>query len=177
MLKVCARCRVEKTRSLFGLDKNRKDGLNVYCKPCVRERSLAYCEANRERVRKSKAESVRRHADRRAEWLAANAEKLRAYWRDYGKRYRAEKRAETAEKTRRQQAARRKAVPPWFDREKAAAIYAEAQARRAAGEDVHVDHIVPLNGETVCGLHWHGNLQILTAEQNLAKSNKLTPDP
>lgn len=66
-----------------------------------------------------------------------------------------------------------KATPEWSDLEYMQDLYKNAkEAQSVFGVEFHVDHIVPLSNRKVCGLHNQFNLQILSAEENLRKSNK-----
>ena len=65
------------------------------------------------------------------------------------------------------------AVPVWYDAELVDMVYRAAKARTVrTGIRHEVDHIVPLKGVNVCGLHCYDNLQILTKSENCAKGNR-----
>jgi hypothetical protein len=78
-----------------------------------------------------------------------------------------------------QRAARRQAVPSWLtkeDRSEIGRIYALSQwMASVTGEIFHVDHIYPLISDFMCGLHLPSNLVVLSASDNLKKSNTWWP--
>lgn len=62
--------------------------------------------------------------------------------------------------------AKKRATPVWSEVTEIKMLYEEA---RAKGK--HVDHIIPLQGDLVCGLHVYGNLQLLSSKENRRKGN------
>ena len=94
-----------------------------------------------------------------------------------GKLYRRGAHEKELAKSAKRRASKRNAAPAWANKEAIEAIYAKAkQFSELTGEAFHVDHIVPLTSDTVSGLHWEGNLQILSGFDNLSKGNKTWPD-
>lgn len=65
-----------------------------------------------------------------------------------------------------------RATPSWADLDAIAQFYVQSQQiTEDTGIRHHVDHIVPLQGRNVSGLHVPWNLQVIPAEDNMKKSN------
>lgn len=85
---------------------------------------------------------------------------------NYHKKYIDEHRSEYNARSAKRRAIQVSAIPKWADLDMIKEIYA------CCPEGSHVDHIIPLQGELVCGLHVETNLQYLTVEENLKKGNR-----
>jgi hypothetical protein len=171
VVKSCNRCGERKPLDAFRQRQESPDGHTNTCKECLRGDDAAYRARYPELVKKRRREWARDNpeydrlvqAERRN-----NSETKDAYKRHYAAHY-----PELMAKWAKRRADRLKATPPWFDAHKALAIYKQADRMRKAGFDVHVDHVLPLRGRAVCGLHVHTNLRIIKAAENLAKGNKV----
>jgi hypothetical protein len=87
---------------------------------------------------------------------------------EYGKMYRQQKRAKVLAKNTLRYAKKKQRTPPWLSKDQIKEIeIIYLQCPRG----YHVDHIVPLQGEIVSGLHVPWNLQHLPAIDNIRKSN------
>jgi hypothetical protein len=99
--------------------------------------------------------------DQNKEWVAA-----------YNKQYRELYPDVLAFQARLYEQVKKQACPVWAKQDKIREIYKQARfLTKKTGVLYTVDHIIPLRGKTVCGLHVENNLQILTKSENSRKRN------
>lgn len=130
-------------------------------------------------IEKNKAwekENGHKRGPARRRWQSENRHKLA----EYGRRYRQKHPGKSSMYTKIYHMKRRQAMPKWANKKRIQDFYdSVAILNKACGCDTpgktafHVDHIVPLRGENVSGLHVDYNMQILPAAVNIFKSNKV----
>lgn len=126
------------------------------------EERRAYHRAHANKMRPTRKEYYRA-------WCEANAEKIQIRNRQASKQWREQNPHLNAAKSNSYRARKLNAQPDWLSvtqLNEMKMIYATCP------KGWHVDHIVPLKGTDVCGLHVPWNLQHLPASQNMRKSNK-----
>ncbi len=165
-------------------NRNTKDG---GCNECSKMRSVSRrltlpteasdrYHADRERRRQQNAAYYERTKDARARYSQQyySKESNRVSHQAACKNWRDANIEKLSEDSRIRRSRQIKARVSWGDRESISALYKHARYLTQTTGVLHVvDHIVPLRGASVCGLHWEGNLQVITQVENLLKSNKM----
>jgi hypothetical protein len=160
--KVCSKCKECKGVGEFGKHKKSRDGLRSDCRVCNTATTRAWKQQNKERASANNKNYANRNKERVAAYIKA--------WQERNP-------AKVMAATRKYQASKLNATPSWVDTSEIVDFYEAARAFRIyTGQEYHVNHIVPLQGKTVCGLHVPANLQVLPATVNLSKQNKYWPD-
>jgi len=83
----------------------------------------------------------------------------------------------SAYSSRRRRKLLERATPPWYEKDLIKQLYLKRnELSETWGMELHVDHIIPLQGKNVSGLHCWDNLQLLEKSLNLSKGYKFEDD-
>lgn len=108
------------------------------------------------------------------EWNKQNPTKVKDKARKYSKSDKG--RAYYNQSNANRRSRRVNATPAWLTRsqkDQIKSLYKLATTfERLCGVKYHVDHIAPLKGENICGLHVPWNLQLMVSSLNISKGNK-----
>ena len=191
MKKVCTKCNTEKPFTAFQKRSRATDGLKSACKLCRNAQSADRYWGDRERrpivpegskycpfcetikatdsfhKNKSRYDGLQGLCgDCNTSTSGRSYEKYKVNYKQVQKQWRAANKPRNAAAEAKRRASKLNRTPMWSDLEKIQKIYMDCPVGH------HVDHIVPLQGITVSGLHVPDNLQYLLARDNMSKSNK-----
>jgi hypothetical protein len=155
---MCRVCQIEKTEASFQTHR-------ATCKSCRKVQQTLWRKENQEHVNlKSKQwdqKNLEKSRQIKSHWREHNKEKVLLYSQQYRQTHKSQINARTSSRRKRVQ----QNTPFWADKTKIVDFYKNCPMGH------HVDHIIPLRGKYVSGLHVHYNLQYLPANENMKKGN------
>ena len=144
--KSCTRCRTSKIFAEFPRRKASADGHNSACRVCVNAHKRTVYLVDDAHRAKTKARTAQ---NKKARFQLSPAYKRAFYlWSSTKKRSR---------------------IPPWVKITDFERVCQEAIDK---GPDYELDHVIPMKGKLVCGLHVPTNIRVVLRKTNHAKSNK-----
>jgi len=191
--KKCPKCNVTKDINIdFNKSSSTKDGLQAHCRECRRSYYINSLDVYRKKHKEKYAKYSDEIRQRTKLYYKRNSDKCRATSRLRYHNLPEESKSAVAIKAAlydklnpgkaqarvaMRRSKLRKAAPRWLTdahKRQIAEFYNIAKQHNAtAPNSVHVDHIIPIRGKSVCGLHVPWNLQILSAADNIRKNNSL----
>ena len=159
-MKICTKCLEEKLLSCFHRDKGRRDGYRDLCKECVVNYMKSYYSKNKEKIMSKVIDWISKNRDRHNKkclrWARENKGKVNA-------------------RTARRYAKKTLSTPKWLGEDLwliDQAYELAALRTKILGFQWEVDHIIPLRGKLVSGLHVPNNLRVIPMNENRVKSNR-----
>lgn len=150
----CKSCLV--SRPIDSFYKHHKGGHCHTCKECYKARAAAWAKSN---------------SERRLEIVRNSRNKPDNKWRSYKNEYK-----KSSGEVAKRRASKDQRTPAWLsddDYWMMKEIYALSALRtKLTGIKWNVDHIIPLRGKMVSGLHVPQNMQVITKQANLLKGSK-----
>ena len=181
--KQCTKCEEVKDLSFFVKQRSHKTGFSSWCKTCSKGRRDAQKQYHAKRYKEWLLKNKDHKKAYNKQWLKDNLEHSREYAKQYwnNKKDVKKKHRQTdyhknkprfIANSAKRRAYKLKATPSWLNETHIKEILAfYILAKKLSKETLvkyHVDHIEPLKGEDVCGLHVPWNLRVVTAAENIS---------
>lgn len=192
MSKICTKCKT--SGKTFNRSQRYSDGLNIYCSDCQNGKTKKWRDENLEKVADYSSEYYALNVEKKKkgsrEYRAANPEKISDYngryhdanledRREHNRTWKKENPGKANANTATRKASKLQRTPPWqtkIDKGEIRRLYELCAITTAStGVPHHVDHIIPLCGKHVSGLHVPGNLRIITKHQNESRPRNIKP--